>query len=956
MRGFNSILVERRDLTNGTSGRYHGLLHSGARYVVKDPLAARECIEENTILRRIMPHCIEDTGGFFVLTPEDDPTYPEHFVAGCQQAGIAVTELEISQMLKEEPLLNPNIIRCFRVPDGAADSFLAARLNADAARQHEAEILTYYEVFKLLFDGDRIAAALCHDLVKDEEVQINADLIVNASGAWAGKLAATAGLTVQMIPGKGTMAAVNHRVVNTVINRCKLPGDGDILVPAHTVAVIGTTDIKVADPDQFGIEPWEIRLMLDEGEKIMPGFKKLRLLRAWAGVRPLFQETTLTTPPIGNRDVTRAFVILDHKQRDDVEGLITITGGKWTTYRKMAEVTVDCVCEKLGVQRSCQTHTEMLPGPGEHVHHYLGARLAEIESAQAYGQLVCECELATYQEVEKAITLGAAKTIDDVRRTVRLGMGPCQGGFCTYRATGLWHSLRHPAIVETNAALHDFLQERWKGVLPILWGQQLRQERLNEYIYLNVLNITRLPGPKGSPLGSQAHTLTTTDAPQSVEEPASPTHLPAQPAALHPSIVGRQSAEVLILGGGLAGLVATWRAAKRGRRARLITKGWGTTHWGAGTIDLIGYYPLERYKPVESPLQAIQQYLGENPNHPYAFVGLEQIKASLDAFQALCQSASYPMHGSLDKTWLIPTAAGAIRPACLIPETMVAGDLHQRNPLLVIGFNQFLDFYPTLITDNLNAQAIFASEMMLELPSLSRRRFVNGMVLARLFETNGFRAEVIEAVRPRLGNATRVGFPAVLGLQNPLQVKQDLEAGLGLPVFEIPGLPPSIPGLRLQRLLVAEIERLGGCIYEGMQITGAQVDGQQIMGVFSDSAVRPALHRAQNYILATGGILGGGLLATQNGELNESIFSLPITPPRERSDWYQARFLADPPHSIFHSGCEIDRSFRPIQPAGRVIYKNLFAVGSALGHCDPIRERSLEGIALATGYAVGEQV
>ena len=135
-----------------------------------------------------------------------------------------------------------------------------------------------------------VCGAICRDLVKDEDVRIEADLVVNAAGAWAGKIAATAGITVQMTPGKGILMAVNHRVVNTVINRCKMPGDGDIIVPAHTVAIIGTTDVKVADPDHFGIEPWEVQLMLDEGEKLIPGFRTFRFLRAWAGVRPLYQE------------------------------------------------------------------------------------------------------------------------------------------------------------------------------------------------------------------------------------------------------------------------------------------------------------------------------------------------------------------------------------------------------------------------------------------------------------------------------------------------------------------------------------------------------------------------------------------------------------------------------------------------------------------------------------------
>ncbi len=512
MRGFRAVLVEKRDLTHGTTGRYHGLLHSGGRYVVKDPKAATECIEENRILRRIMPHCLEDTGGFFVTTPWDDPAYADDFVMNCARASVPCEEIPLKVMLREEPQLNPQISRCFRVPDAAADSFLATQCVAESARRHGAEILTYHEVKRLLREGNKVVGAVCYDLVKDEEVTITADMVVNAAGAWAGKIAETIGVMVNVLAGKGTMIAANYRMVNTVINRCKMPDDGDILVPIQTVAVIGTTDERVPDPEKFAIEQWEIDLMLEEGEKLVPGFKEMRMLRAWAGVRPLYQETKAAEGKPETRDVTRAYTLLDHDKRDGVSGFITITGGKWTTYRQMAEVTADRVCEKLGVERPCKTKEEILPtlfapeerSPGGY--HYLGARLKRTESNEDYGSLICECEMATRADVERAIREGQAKTVDDVRRDVRLGMGPCQGGFCTLRVTGMIHAsmkddLGETAVTESNVALRDFLQERWKGIRPILWGDQLKQERLDELIYLSLLNTDHLPGEAQSRLG-----------------------------------------------------------------------------------------------------------------------------------------------------------------------------------------------------------------------------------------------------------------------------------------------------------------------------------------------------------------------------------------------------------------------------------------------------------------------
>ena len=532
LRGFRVVLVEKRDLTHGTTGRYHGLLHSGGRYVVKDPQSAIECIEENRILRRTHTHCIEDTSGFFVVTPEDEGDYPDRFRAACAKTGIPCEEIPLKEAFRREPLLNPRINRVFEVPDGSADSFLATHATVQAARQAGAQILIYHEVVGLLTEGGegdrRVTGARVRDAVSDEETVIEAAMTINASGAWAGQIAATAGIPVRVIPGKGVMVAVNHRLVNTVINRCKMPADGDILVPVHTVAIIGTTDERVTDPELLPIEPWEVQLMLDEGDKLVPGMSKARILRAWAGVRPLYQEGYAGD----SRDATRALALLDHQQRDGVSGFLTITGGKWTTFRLMAQTTMDKACAQLGVERACRTADTPVPGT-EQGYYWLGHRLHEVEEHHLQGDLVCECELVTRAMIEQAAQNNPTVTLDDLRRDVRLGMGPCQGGFCTFRAAGIlaeggegrgardeeeaavpsatseWEvaymqSPKHNIgangarrsnrrFDNPNLLLRDFLQERWRGLTPVLWERQLKQERLDELIYLSVMNVDHLP-------------------------------------------------------------------------------------------------------------------------------------------------------------------------------------------------------------------------------------------------------------------------------------------------------------------------------------------------------------------------------------------------------------------------------------------------------------------------------
>ena len=492
LRGLDVILVDRLDLAEGTSGRFHGLLHSGGRYAVKDAPAARECIAENRILRRVAADCIEDTGGMFVTTPWDDPAYAHRFAEACGDTGIDCEEIPVAQALRDEPRLNPRISRAFRVPDANIDVWKTVWAMAHGAERRGARILPYHEVTAIRRDGDRVTGAKLRDVRAGEDITVDARVTVNASGAWAGRIAALAGIEgVRVFPGRGIMIAMNHRLVNTVINRCQMPSDGDILVPIRTVSVIGTTDEHTEDPDDHTVQQSEVDKMLDDGERLVPGLRQARALRVWTGVRPLFEDAKATDT--ATRDVTRAHTLLDHRSRDGVEGFVTITGGKITTYRLMAEETVDAVCDILGKPSPCTTATQPLPGSETGVNYRLGERLARKEAQLRDEQVICECELVSRDALEQALSSSGSTNLDDIRRRLRLGMGPCQGGFCIYRAIGILHGRSGVSTEQANESLVGFLQERWKGVWPILYGDQLRQMRLDEWIFHGVLDVDHLP-------------------------------------------------------------------------------------------------------------------------------------------------------------------------------------------------------------------------------------------------------------------------------------------------------------------------------------------------------------------------------------------------------------------------------------------------------------------------------
>ena len=492
MRGLRGLLVERGDFASGTSGRYHGLLHSGARYVESDPISARHCREENAVLRRIAPATIEPTGGYFVATPDDPEDYLERFPAACAAAGIEAEPIPLDRLFREEPLLNHRIRAAYRVPDASLEPWELVEANLSSAREHGSEARRYHAVigFERSADG-ALTAVRVRDERHGDETTIACRAVVSAAGAWAGKVAELAGATLAMSPGKGSMLILNRRMTKAVINRLAPPGDGDILVPVHTVCILGTTDITVPDPDEVEVTRDEIDALLLDGERLIPGLSGARVLRAYAGARPLYDAADLGTPQHDeSREISRAHHVIDHGARDGVGALWSIVGGKLTTYRLMARDVVDAVATSLGVDAPCRTADEPLPAPATGTPYWLGDRLAALEAeGGGNAELVCECELVTRAGMERALDHRADSSLDDLRRTTRLGMGPCQGCFCIPRAAAALDA-RRPGLA--NGPLREFVHERFRGTRPIAWGDQLAELWLTTGIHRGVLAVDHL--------------------------------------------------------------------------------------------------------------------------------------------------------------------------------------------------------------------------------------------------------------------------------------------------------------------------------------------------------------------------------------------------------------------------------------------------------------------------------
>lgn len=407
LRGLSVTLVERDAPAAGATGRCHGLLHSGARYAVKDPASAVDCARENLILKEIAPRYIEDSGGLFLAITGEEAAYGDQLMDACKAACIPMEEVSPA----ESP--NAGALRCTRTNDGAVDPFLLTLANLYDAHANGAKILTHTDVRSI--EGRSVGLG--------DGSAIKGDVVVNATGHECALLLSRSRMNApKMQPNKGTILVTERRICEMVVNRMRVPGNGDIIVPGHTTSLIGTTSMNststVPTRDEY-------RELMREAIALLPSLKHARIIRAFSGVRPL----------IGNGD-GRALSRDYHIFEDN--GVVTVTGGKLTTYRLIAERASDAVMRLMGEKGECSTKT-LLP---------------DILAKDTADASICNCESAK----RRIIPMDFLKP-EDLWKYNRMGFGTCQGMRCARNTS------RGP----------EFLEERWKGERPVLDESQLKQ-------------------------------------------------------------------------------------------------------------------------------------------------------------------------------------------------------------------------------------------------------------------------------------------------------------------------------------------------------------------------------------------------------------------------------------------------------------------------------------------------
>jgi len=414
------------------------------------------------------------------------------------------------------------------------------------------------------------------------------------------------------------------------------------------------------------------------------------------------------------------------------------------------------------------------------------------------------------------------------------------------------------------------------------------------------------------------------------------------------------SADVVVLGAGLSGLTAALRLAEGGLRTVLVAQGVGATHLAPPTIDVLGYDP----ELVESPAQALPAFAAAHADHPYARISPETVAASIGWFREKVPGLGYV--GSLDENLLVPTAVGAAKPTAIVPEAMAASDVRAGGRFVFVGLRAFKSFYPAYLAENLCRAKLPSGATVeargIQLSDPGQEPDVTCLEYARQFERPEFRKAVTAELLPQLQPEEKVGFPSVLGLDNHRAVWQELQDVLQRPVFEVPSLPPSVPGIRLFRALRKAFRNAGGRLVLGPTAVGAETSNGTVDAlVVQASANRPTTYAAKSFVLATGGFATGAINLDSFGEVRETVLGLPVAGvPDVEALRFSPGYFED--HPMARAGLAVDEHLRPVDADGNPAFGNVYAVGAVLGGAEPWREHSGNGLAIATGFAAASEI
>lgn len=524
MRGLNTLLLEKGDLASGTSGASSGMIHGGLRYLLHNTRVTRQSSQDSGYIRRIAPHlCFRIPFIYPILKEpgfrkENSPLMVDALFSAYDhyqplKAGKPHTRLSRAELTELEPGISDQVASALTMDEWGIDVFRLCVANAMAAELFGAQVRIHHRVERLLLKGNNVEGVQVRDLLSRRRYEVRGRIVFNAAGPWIPQVASLAGLKLRLRPAKGVHLIFDRRLSNSAILAPTIDGRQIFIMPHENVSWLGTTDDDFyGDPDHLEVTQDEIGYLIEAIGRVFPAIYQSRLIGTAAGIRPtLFEQYKYED------DLTREHEIFDHESRDGLKGLLTMAGGKLASYRIMAEEATDVICGKLGVEASCQTHSEPLPGGARPVSsasvaekyslsHYATRRLIfrhgegvrhvldRLDKEPGARRAICPCEPTLEAEVRHVIRHEWARTLEDLRRRVRIAMGPCQGAYCVVPCAAILAEELGWDMASTQRHIADFLNKLWRERAPILNGKQLAQEEIHRGIHLAVGNWHHIAG------------------------------------------------------------------------------------------------------------------------------------------------------------------------------------------------------------------------------------------------------------------------------------------------------------------------------------------------------------------------------------------------------------------------------------------------------------------------------
>lgn len=412
--------------------------------------------------------------------------------------------------------------------------------------------------------------------------------------------------------------------------------------------------------------------------------------------------------------------------------------------------------------------------------------------------------------------------------------------------------------------------------------------------------------------------------------------------------------DVLVVGSGLAGLMAALTAAREGCQVRIITRGMGSLAISGGSLDLLGYAAGQR---LEDPWSGIANL---PVDHPYRLLGAEKIRRALDLFCSCAAEQGWPLHTARTSqgtpiNTLLPTIMGTLKPSYLLPEYLDPAVLHTARRILVGSVHGLRDCHPALIIRQLRRYKGWAEKsflpVMLPSPLEGTHRSLNALDFARLVDKPEGQSWLLHALLRHTGQGDLLLLPPLCGSHPNAPLYRKLQSAAGCPIVELISIPPGVGGLRLRELLLRALHGHNVSLVENAHVSRAVVTEGSCTALLATGSGQESRYEAKAFVLATGGILGGGL-ALLPGKARECIFDLDIPVPGDVSLWSEPDIFGS--HIFSRLGVRVDHTLRPLAgTTDKPCWNNVFFAGRSIGGYDFATEKSGYGVALATGWQAG---